>query len=51
MTIDFGDGLTCDNIAVVTKDGVSEEIELRTGKFRARFERHHRNMHRVNGWW
>ncbi len=51
MTIDFGDGVTCDNIAVVTKDGVSEEIELRTGKFRNGFERHQRNMHRVNGWW
>ena len=51
MTIDFGDGVTCDNIAVVTKDGVSEEIELTTGKFRNRFERHHRNMHKANGWW
>jgi len=51
MTIDFGDGVTCDNIAVVTKDGVSEEIELRTGKFRNRFERVRRNMHKRNGWW
>ncbi len=51
MTIDFGDGISCDNIAVVSKDGVSEEIELRTGKFRAGFERHHRNMQRQNGWW
>lgn len=51
MTIDFGDGVTCDNIAVVTKDGVSEEIELRTGKFRNRFERAKRNLHKRNGWW
>jgi hypothetical protein len=51
MTIDFGDGLTCDNIAVVTKDGVSEEIELSTGKFRNRFERFRKNFQKRNGWW
>lgn len=51
MTIDFGDGVTCDNIAVVTKDGVSEEIELTTGKFKNRFERFRKNMRKRNGWW
>lgn len=50
MTIDFGDG-TCDNLAIVTKDGVSEEIELFSGRFRKDFRRHNNNMHRHNGWW
>lgn len=51
MTIDFGDGLSCDNIAVVTKDGVSEEIELTTGKFKNRFERFRKNIRKQTGWW
>jgi hypothetical protein len=51
MTIDFGDGVSCDNIAVVTKEGVSEEIELTTGKFKNRFERFRKNMRKRNGWW
>ncbi len=50
MYIDFGDG-TCDNIAVVTKDGESAEIELISGKFRREFKRHNRNYNRNNGWW
>ena len=50
MTIDFGDG-TCDNIAVVTKDGESEEIELSSCKFKNRLKMRMRNMFRVNGWW
>ncbi len=50
MIIDFGDG-ECDNIAVVTKDGISEEIELISGKFRRGFQRRQHNMHRNNGWW
>ncbi len=35
MLIDFGDG-TCDNTATVTKDGVTEEIDLTKCKFRGR---------------
>jgi hypothetical protein len=50
MTIDFGTG-ECDNIALVTKDGVSEEIELDLCKFRKGFQRHDRNMDRNKGWW
>ncbi|MCD4710743.1 MAG: hypothetical protein K8R52_07860 [Bacteroidales bacterium] len=50
MTIDYGTG-ECDNIALVTKDGVSEEIELNSGKFRKGFERHKRHMNRNKGWW
>lgn len=50
MMIDFGDG-ECDNIAVVTKDGESEEIELISGKFRREFKRQDRNMNRNRGWW
>lgn len=50
MLIDFGDG-TCDNIAVVTKDGESEEIELITSKFKRKIDRTKRNMKRRNGWW
>lgn len=50
MTIDFGDG-ECDNIAVVTKDGVSEEIELISGKFHKGFDRCNHHMHKNKGWW
>lgn len=51
MIIDFGDGETCDNIAIVTKDGVSEEIELSSGKFKNRFDRHRKHFRIRNGWW
>jgi len=50
MIIDYGDG-ECDNLAVVTKDGESEEIELISGKFKRKIERKIRNMHKRNGWW
>jgi hypothetical protein len=50
MTIDFGTG-ECDNIALVTKDGESEEIELNAGKFREGFKRHLRHMKLNKGWW
>jgi len=50
MTIDFGTG-DCDNIAHVTKDGETEEIELNAGKFREGFKRHERNMKKDKGWW
>ncbi len=50
MTIDFGTG-ECDNIALVTKDGESEEIELNAGKFRQGFERHKKHMRQLKGWW
>jgi len=50
MTIDYGDG-ECDNLAMVTKDGDSEEIELISGRFRKGFQRHHRNMKQKKGWW
>jgi hypothetical protein len=50
MTIDFGTG-ECDNIALVTKDGESEEIELNAGKFRKGFQRQNKNMKQNKGWW
>jgi hypothetical protein len=50
MTIDYGEG-ECDNLALVTKDGESEEIELKSGKFRKGFQRHKRNMKQEKGWW
>ena len=50
MTIDYGTG-ECDNIALVTKDGESEEIELNSGEFRKGFQRHNRNMKQKKGWW
>jgi hypothetical protein len=50
MTIDFGTG-ECDNIALVTKDGESEEIELNACKFRKGFKRHERHMRQNKGWW
>ncbi|MEZ5000555.1 MAG: hypothetical protein R2744_05595 [Bacteroidales bacterium] len=50
MTIDYGDG-ECDNIAVVTKDGESEEIELNSCRFGTGFQRHLRHIRRINGWW
>ena len=50
MTIDYGTG-ECDNLAQVTKDGVSEEIELNSGKFRKGFQRHNKHMKQNTGWW
>lgn len=50
MTIDFGEG-ECDNIAHVTKDGVTEEIELNSGQFRKEFQRHNKDMKQNKGWW
>lgn len=50
MTIDYGTG-ECDNIALVTKDGESEEIELSSGQFRKGFQRHMRHMKQNKGWW
>ena len=50
MSIDFGTG-ECDNLALVTKDRESEEIELNAGKFRKGFQRHNRNMKKDKGWW
>ena len=50
MTIDYGDG-ECDNLAVVTKDGESEEIELMSGRFRKGFPRQKRNIKQDKGWW
>ena len=50
MSIDFGDG-TCDNIALVTKDGESEEIELNAGRFRKGFQRQNKHMNQNKGWW
>lgn len=50
MTIDYGTG-ECDNIALVTKDGESEEIELNSGQFRKGFQRHMKHMKQNKGWW
>jgi len=50
MTIDYGTG-ECDNIALVTKDGEPEEIELNSGKFRKGFQRQNKHMKQNNGWW
>jgi len=50
MSIDFGAG-ECDNIALVTKDGESEEIELNACKFRKGFKRQHKHMKQNKGWW
>jgi len=50
MTIDFGTG-ECDNIAHVTKDGETEEIELNAGKFRKGFKRLERHIKKDKGWW
>lgn len=50
MSIDFGTG-ECDNLALVTKDGESEEIELNAGKFRKGFKRSERHMRNNKGWW
>ena len=50
MTINYGAG-ECDNIALVTKDGESEEIELNSGKFRKGFQRHNKHMKQNKGWW
>ncbi len=50
MTIDYGTG-ECDNIALVTKDGESEEIELNSGQFRKGFQRNNKHMKQNKGWW
>jgi hypothetical protein len=50
MTIDFGTG-ECDNIAMVTKDGELEEIELEGGHFGSGFQRHFKHMKQNKGWW
>lgn len=51
MVIDYGEG-ACDNIAVVTKDGESEEIELTTSRFKKKdFNRKSKNMSKRKGWW
>ncbi len=50
MTIDYGTG-ECDNIALVIKDGESEEIELDSGQFSLGFQRHNRHMKQNKGWW
>ena len=50
MTIDYGTG-ECDNIAHVTKDGVTEEIELNSCQFRKGFQRHNKDMKQNKGWW
>ena len=50
MTIDYGEG-DCDNIAEVTKDGETEEIELNSCKFKDGFEREDKNMNKNKGWW
>ena len=52
MTIDYGyDNDECDNIALVTKDGESEEIELNRGQFRKGFQRQNKHMKQNKGWW
>lgn len=50
MSIDYGAG-ECDNIAHVSKDGVTEEIELNSGQFRKGFQRQHKHMKQNKGWW
>ena len=50
MTIDYGTG-ECDNMALVSKGGESEEIELDAGKFRKGFRRYERHMKQNKGWW
>jgi hypothetical protein len=50
MIIDYGDG-QCDNIATVTKDGETLEIELGTCKFRDENRNIRRNFRNVRGWW
>jgi hypothetical protein len=50
MTINYGTG-ECDNIALVTKDGESEEIELNSGQFRKGFQRNNKHMKQNKGWW
>ena len=50
MVIDFGDG-ACDNIAVVSKERETEEIELLSGRFRKGFNKRNRHMRLRGGWW
>jgi hypothetical protein len=50
MTINYGTG-ECDNIALVTKDEESEEIELNSGQFRKGFKRQNKHMKQKKGWW
>jgi hypothetical protein len=50
MAIDFGDG-ECDNIAIVTKDGETEEIELNSGHFKNGDKMPNKNFKKPKGWW
>jgi len=50
MTIDFGDG-TCDSTAEITKDGVTETIDLLQCRFMEKFDRKHHGAHQNHGWW
>ncbi|MCX6321171.1 MAG: hypothetical protein NTX93_05100 [Bacteroidia bacterium] len=50
MAIDFGDG-ECDNIANVTKNGVTEEIELNSGHFKNGDKMPNKNFKKPKGWW
>lgn len=50
MIIDYGDGI-CDNNATVTKDGITEEIELANSRFRNQSNKHNRSFRLLKGWW
>lgn len=50
MIIDYGDG-ECDNIASVTKNGETLEIELGTCRFRDENKKPLRNFRNLKGWW
>lgn len=50
MIIDYGDG-QCDNVATVTKNGETLEIELGACKFRDENKKHIRNFRNNKGWW
>jgi hypothetical protein len=50
MEINFGEG-ACDNWAEVTKDGVTEGMELLGGRFQNGFKRHNHHMKQHKGWW
>jgi hypothetical protein len=50
MTINYGDG-ECDNIALVIKDGVKEEIDLEACRFKKEFQRKNKHMKKKKGWW
>lgn len=50
MIIDYGDG-ECDNIASVTKNGETFEIELGSCRFRDENKKPLRNFRNLKGWW